>query len=82
VGYIPNRDCSQWAGREELFERERETHLDFNVRLAQWRCEPVEPWGIFGIDGSSRCCNHSWWSVWNEPRHRPKSRQGPCLSGI
>jgi hypothetical protein len=28
---IRNRDYSQWAGREELFERERETHPDFDV---------------------------------------------------
>jgi len=28
---IRNRDYSQWAGREELFERERDTHPDLDV---------------------------------------------------
>jgi len=28
---IRNRDYSQWMGREELFERERETHPGFDV---------------------------------------------------
>jgi ATP-dependent DNA ligase len=28
---IRNRDYSQWAGREELFERERETHPCFDI---------------------------------------------------
>jgi hypothetical protein len=28
---IRNRDYSQWAGREQVFERESETHPDLDV---------------------------------------------------
>jgi hypothetical protein len=40
---IRNRDYSQWVEREELFNRERETHPDLNVWDAcAMACEAVE----------------------------------------
>lgn len=40
---IRNREYSQWAGREELFERERETHPDLDMWGGCVRaCESVE----------------------------------------
>lgn len=66
---IRNRKYSQWAGREELFERERERNPDVgrgHVRGGVCRCRNAV--SITDTDGS-QCCTAPGANVSGEIRH-------------